>query len=208
MYETSKGIGLDAVGASLNDLAKQGVIEQEKVDSFSTPLYFAEENELKQIIEENGRFTIEAFEDIIHAKGEFTLDPKQVFTKVFDLIEAKLRQELPRLLNAKPGMQYLIQSSAENFQRHKAVVGVPPIFKVVRFALPVFQWGKQPQNQTIWSRYIVGHYGCNYNPRGSLRIQIYINHLKLRLRSILTTQMNQGNSKTHLSINMHRCVHK
>ncbi|WZZ32521.1 hypothetical protein YC2023_015922 [Brassica napus] len=100
MSETSKGILLDAVGASLNDLAKQGVIEQDKVDSFSTPLYFAEENELKQIIEENGRFTIQAFEDIIHAKGEFTLDPKQVFTKVFDLIEAKLRQELPRLLNA------------------------------------------------------------------------------------------------------------
>ncbi|KAL0825007.1 hypothetical protein Bca101_048684 [Brassica carinata] len=69
MSETSKGILLDAVGASLNDLAKQ-------VDSFSTPLYFAEENELKQIIEENGRFTIQAFEDIIHAKGEFTLDPK------------------------------------------------------------------------------------------------------------------------------------
>ncbi|KAL0682611.1 hypothetical protein Bca4012_049459 [Brassica carinata] len=112
----------------------QGVIEQDKVDSFSTPLYFAEESELKQIIEENGRFTIEAFEDIIHAKGEFTLDPKvlavscrasfgtflsqhfgeQVFTKVFDLIEAKLRQEIPRLLNAKPGMQYLIVLRKKN----------------------------------------------------------------------------------------------
>ncbi|CAN7039767.1 unnamed protein product [Brassica rapa subsp. trilocularis] len=134
MSETSKGIVLDAVGASLNDLAQQGVIEQDKVDSFSTPLYFAEENELKQIIEETGRFTIEAFEDIIHAKGEFTLDPKvlavscrasfgtflsqhfgeQVFTKVFDLIEAKLRQELPRLLNAKPGMQYLIVLRKKN----------------------------------------------------------------------------------------------
>ncbi|CAN6843279.1 unnamed protein product [Brassica oleracea] len=78
MSETSKGIVLYAVGASLNDLAQQGVIEQDKVDSFSTPLYFAEENELKQIIEENGRFTIEAFEDIIHAKGEFTLDPKSI----------------------------------------------------------------------------------------------------------------------------------
>ncbi|KAF3498714.1 hypothetical protein DY000_02053379 [Brassica cretica] len=76
----------------------------------------------------------EAFEDIIHAKGEFTLDPKvlavscrasfgtflsqhfgeQVFTKVFDLIEAKLRQEIPRLLNAKPGMQYLIVLRKKN----------------------------------------------------------------------------------------------
>ncbi|KAG2312625.1 hypothetical protein Bca52824_024182 [Brassica carinata] len=112
----------------------QGVIEQDKVDSFSTPLYLAEEGELKQIIEKNGRFTIEAFEDIIHSKGEFTLDPKvlavscrasfgtflsqhfgeQVFRKVFDLIEAKLSQELPRLLNAKPGMQYLIVLRKKN----------------------------------------------------------------------------------------------
>ncbi|CAH2065714.1 unnamed protein product [Thlaspi arvense] len=128
MSETSKGIVLDIVGASLNDLAQQGIIEQEKVDSFSTPLYFAEEGELKQIIKENGRFTIEAFEDIIHPKGEFTLDPKilavscrasfgtflsiqfgeEVITKAFVLIEAKAREELPRLQNAKPGMQYLI----------------------------------------------------------------------------------------------------
>ncbi|KAG2281001.1 hypothetical protein Bca52824_052221 [Brassica carinata] len=118
MSETSKGIVLDAVGASLDDLAQQGVIEQDKVDSFSTPLYFAEESELKY-----------------HSrKGEFTLDPKvlavscrasfgtflsqhfgeQVFTKVFDLIEAKLRQEIPRLLNAKPGMQYLIVLRKKN----------------------------------------------------------------------------------------------
>ncbi|ESQ28704.1 hypothetical protein EUTSA_v10018781mg [Eutrema salsugineum] len=128
MSETAKGIVLDIVGDSLNDLAQQGVIEQDKVDSFSTPLYFAEEGEIRQIIKENGKFTIEAFEDIVHSKGEFTIDPKilavscrasfgsflsahfggEVITKAFELIEAKARQELPRFHNAKPGMQYLI----------------------------------------------------------------------------------------------------
>ncbi|CAN8243588.1 unnamed protein product [Cochlearia groenlandica] len=128
MSETAKGIVLDIVGASLNDLAQQGVIEQEKVDSFSTPLYFAEEGELRKIIKETGKFSIEAFEDIVHTKGEFAIDPKvlavscrasfgtflsthfggEIMTKAFDLIEAKARQELPRLQNAKPGMQYLI----------------------------------------------------------------------------------------------------
>ncbi|KAL0701022.1 hypothetical protein Bca4012_057144 [Brassica carinata] len=69
MSETAKGMVLDFIGASLNDLSQQ-------VDSFSTPLYIAEEGELRQIIKENGKFTIEAFEDIIHPNGEFPLDPK------------------------------------------------------------------------------------------------------------------------------------
>ncbi|CAN6933712.1 unnamed protein product [Brassica oleracea] len=75
MSETAKGIVIDFNGASLDDLARQGVIDQDKVDSFSTPLYVAEESELRKIIKENVKFTIEAFEDIIHPNGEFPLDP-------------------------------------------------------------------------------------------------------------------------------------
>ncbi|CAH8386298.1 unnamed protein product [Eruca vesicaria subsp. sativa] len=128
MSETAKGMVLDFIGASLNDLAQQGVIEQDKVDSFSTPLYIAEEGELRQIIKENGKFTIEAFEDIIHPYGEFPLDPKvlavstkasfgaflsahfgvDMMRKVFELVEVKVRQEFSRIQNAKPGMQYFI----------------------------------------------------------------------------------------------------
>ncbi|CAN7053377.1 hypothetical protein IGI04_028294 [Brassica rapa subsp. trilocularis] len=128
MSETAKGIMMDLIGASLNDLAQQGVIDQDKVDSFSTPLYIAEEGELRQIIKENGKFTIEAFEDIIHPNGEFPLDPKilavsfrasygaflsayfgvDTTRKVFELVEVKAREEFSRIQNAKPGMQYLI----------------------------------------------------------------------------------------------------
>ncbi|ESQ28707.1 hypothetical protein EUTSA_v10018785mg [Eutrema salsugineum] len=128
MSETSKGIVMDFIGDSFNDLAQQGVIEQDKVDSFSTPLYIAEEGEIRQIIKENGKFTIEAFEDIIHPNSEFPLDPKilaisfrasygaflaahfgaDVMRKAFELVEVKAREQFTRLKNAKPGMQYLI----------------------------------------------------------------------------------------------------
>ncbi|KAF8082414.1 hypothetical protein N665_0827s0017 [Sinapis alba] len=128
MSETPKGMVLDFIGASLNDLAQQGVIDKDKVDAFSTPLYFAEESELKQIIKENGKFTIEAFEDIIHPRGEFQLDPKilaisfrascgallsahfgvDTMRKVFELVEVKAREEISRIQNSKSGMQYLI----------------------------------------------------------------------------------------------------
>ncbi|KAL1192364.1 Paraxanthine methyltransferase 1 [Cardamine amara subsp. amara] len=128
MSETSKGIVMDFIGDSLNDLAQQGFIEQDKVDSFSTPFYFAEECEIRQIIEENGKFTIEAFEDIIHPNGEFPLDPKilavsfrasfgaflsahfghEAMRKAFELVEVKARKEISRIQKAKPGMQYFI----------------------------------------------------------------------------------------------------
>ncbi|EFH63319.1 hypothetical protein ARALYDRAFT_894348 [Arabidopsis lyrata subsp. lyrata] len=106
------------------------VIEQDKVDSFNITLYIVEEGELRalrQIIEENGKFTIKAFEDIIQPSGE-TLDPKilavyfkcafrgilsthfgaETMRKAFELVESKAHLEFSRLQKAKPAMQYLI----------------------------------------------------------------------------------------------------
>ncbi|CAH8335013.1 unnamed protein product [Eruca vesicaria subsp. sativa] len=128
MSETSKGIVMDFIGESLNDLAQQGIIDQDKVDSFSTPLYVPEEGEIRRIIDENGKFTIESFEDIIHPNGEFPLDPKilavsfrasygaflsahfgvEAMKKAFELVEVKAEEDITRIKNAKPGMQYLI----------------------------------------------------------------------------------------------------
>ncbi|CAH2065712.1 unnamed protein product [Thlaspi arvense] len=129
MSETFMGIVLDIVGASLNDLAQLGLIDQKEVDSFTTPLYFAEEGELRQIIEENGKYTVEAFEDIIQPNGEFPyLDPKiladsfkaifgaflsahfgiDAMRKVFELVEVKAREEFSHIRKANLGMQYLI----------------------------------------------------------------------------------------------------
>ncbi|EOA34343.1 hypothetical protein CARUB_v10021864mg [Capsella rubella] len=127
MSETYRGIVLDLIGASLNDLAHQGVIEQDKVDSFNITLYIAEESELRQIIEENGKFTLEGFEDILQPNKESS-EPKifaasakaalggiltahfgeEGMIKAFELVEAKAHQNFTRIENAKSGMQYLI----------------------------------------------------------------------------------------------------
>nr|VDD01351.1 unnamed protein product [Brassica rapa] len=125
MSETAKGMVMDFIGASLNDLAQLHIYNF--ILNY-TPLYFAEEGELRQIIKENGKFTIEAFEDIIHPYGEFPLDPKilavstkasfgafisahfgaDAMRKAFELVEVKAREEFSRIQNSKPGMQYLI----------------------------------------------------------------------------------------------------
>ncbi|CAD5316468.1 unnamed protein product [Arabidopsis thaliana] len=73
MSETPKGIVMDFIGEPLSDLAQTGKIDQGKLDSFKTSFYFAELGEIRQIIEENVKFTIE---DIIHSNNEFPLDLK------------------------------------------------------------------------------------------------------------------------------------
>ncbi|CAG7903948.1 unnamed protein product [Brassica rapa] len=98
MSETAKGMVMDFIGASLNDLAQLHIYNF--ILNY-TPLYFAEEGELRQIIKENGKFTIEAFEDIIHPYAD-------AMRKAFELVEVKAREEFSRIQNSKPGMQYLI----------------------------------------------------------------------------------------------------
>ena len=43
----------------------QGLISEEKVNSFNVPLYFPSAKELKTLIERNGRFSIESIDEII-----------------------------------------------------------------------------------------------------------------------------------------------
>ncbi|CAN7053389.1 unnamed protein product, partial [Brassica rapa subsp. trilocularis] len=80
MSETAKGMVMDFIGASLNDLAQQVHIYNFILNY--KPLYFAEEGELRQIIKENGKFTIEAFEDIIHPYAD-------AMRKAFELVRSR-----------------------------------------------------------------------------------------------------------------------
>jgi len=107
---------------------QKGLIDQQKLDTFKLPIYAPQADELKQIIEDNGCFTIEVFENIIHAKGEYPLDPEFLtvsfkvtvggsvaslfgqdgMEKTFELVKEKTQEMLPQIAKAKPGMQYLI----------------------------------------------------------------------------------------------------
>lgn len=84
--------------------------------------------EFKSVIEDNGCFTLEAFEKISHANEELPLDPKFLTTsnkvtfggviesrfgkeameKTMELIEEKCPEILPKLASAKSGMQFFI----------------------------------------------------------------------------------------------------
>ncbi|KAK6127695.1 hypothetical protein DH2020_038569 [Rehmannia glutinosa] len=43
---------------------EEGVIDEEKVDTFNVPCYFSSPQELEQVINQNGRFTIEMMESL------------------------------------------------------------------------------------------------------------------------------------------------
>ncbi|KAK6931576.1 SAM dependent carboxyl methyltransferase [Dillenia turbinata] len=52
----------DAFESCIIDMAKEGLLEEDKVDSFNLPVYFPSEDEFKAIIERNEHFTIERTE--------------------------------------------------------------------------------------------------------------------------------------------------
>ncbi|KAK4479313.1 hypothetical protein RD792_014824 [Penstemon davidsonii] len=57
-------IMFDILGSSLMDLAKKGMIDEEKVDSFNIPIYVASPRELEATIKQNGCFSIEKMESL------------------------------------------------------------------------------------------------------------------------------------------------
>ncbi|KAL4324714.1 hypothetical protein GQ457_11G005220 [Hibiscus cannabinus] len=64
LSQTAIGKFYDLFGSCLLDLTSTGLIEEEKVKSFNLPLYFPSAKELKALIEKNGRFSIESFDEI------------------------------------------------------------------------------------------------------------------------------------------------
>ncbi|CAL2262357.1 unnamed protein product [Prunus armeniaca] len=50
------------VGSCLMDMAKEGVLLEEKVDSFNLPMYYMSSQELEAAVEQNGYFSIERLE--------------------------------------------------------------------------------------------------------------------------------------------------
>ncbi|KAK4485113.1 hypothetical protein RD792_007723 [Penstemon davidsonii] len=63
---------INLLGSCLMDMAKEGIIDEAKVDAFKTPLYFATPEELKTIIDNNNNYSIERFE-ILNNPGKHTL---------------------------------------------------------------------------------------------------------------------------------------
>ncbi|KAK2987309.1 hypothetical protein RJ640_006397 [Escallonia rubra] len=60
--QTGAGMLLEILGSCLDDMAKRGIISEEKVDSFNVPLYFPSVQDLEWMIVMNKKFTIERME--------------------------------------------------------------------------------------------------------------------------------------------------
>ncbi|XVF41151.1 hypothetical protein PTKIN_Ptkin01aG0257000 [Pterospermum kingtungense] len=56
------GSEFELVGSCLMDMAKMGIVSETKIDTFNLPIYYTYPKELRQIIEENGCFSIERME--------------------------------------------------------------------------------------------------------------------------------------------------
>ncbi|XP_010552041.1 PREDICTED: probable S-adenosylmethionine-dependent methyltransferase At5g38780 isoform X2 [Tarenaya hassleriana] len=126
MSETMKGKIIDCAGSCLGDMAKSGLIEREKVESFNMPIYFAQESEFKQVIEKNGGFTIEKMERVSHENEEFPSDARflrdsyraafggvaeasfggDMVDKMMDLFEEKVHEFIDK--PTKAGMQFFV----------------------------------------------------------------------------------------------------
>ncbi|CAN6675383.1 unnamed protein product [Malus baccata var. baccata] len=60
--ELPTGMWYDSLSSVLMDMAKEGIIEESKVDSFNLPYYAASVEEMEEIVEKNGCFRIERME--------------------------------------------------------------------------------------------------------------------------------------------------
>nr|GMD74457.1 salicylate carboxymethyltransferase-like [Ipomoea batatas] len=60
----------------LNNLSAEGVVDEEKVNSFNFPIYWASPNEVKMVVEKEGSFSIEYLENFMYdLENEKHIDP-------------------------------------------------------------------------------------------------------------------------------------
>ncbi|KAH9317735.1 hypothetical protein KI387_019504, partial [Taxus chinensis] len=73
----SPGFYWDTLGYAIKDLVSQGLIEEEKLDSFNIPYYGPSLEELKQEVQKQGSFTIVGLEVIIGRRNIENIDDNE-----------------------------------------------------------------------------------------------------------------------------------
>ncbi|KAL8052939.1 hypothetical protein ABFX02_05G038200 [Erythranthe guttata] len=107
---------LELIGSCLVDMAKKGLIGEEKVDTFNFPLYFTIPQELKAIIERSNSFSIERME-ILNNPGKCTL-------RSADARATYLRATCEGLLKNHFGSEVM----DELFDRYTKKIAASPLF--------------------------------------------------------------------------------
>ncbi|XP_010552116.1 PREDICTED: probable S-adenosylmethionine-dependent methyltransferase At5g38780 [Tarenaya hassleriana] len=128
MIRTWKGVVFDMIGDCLMDMAKSGIINEGKVESFNLPLYFPQFRELMEVIEQNGCFSIEIMEEVKHPMEDMSFSDdfivsmfragihgiieghfgSGVIDELFDRFAKKLNKEPIDFKDCQKDMQYFI----------------------------------------------------------------------------------------------------
>ncbi|KAL6010956.1 hypothetical protein ACLOJK_001399 [Asimina triloba] len=59
-------VGFSYLGSCLNDMANEGILDEDKVDTFNLPIYIPSALEMKNVVQKNGRFSIEMLQLVPH----------------------------------------------------------------------------------------------------------------------------------------------
>ncbi|KAI4313843.1 hypothetical protein L6164_026791 [Bauhinia variegata] len=119
------GKDIELLGSCLLDMAKVGLISEEKMDSFNLPVFFSTTKDLKTIFERNNDFTIERIEK---------LSPKSLFLPDVRMFVLHRRAVFEGLIENHFG-EGIVDELFDRFM--KKVVESPDIMKVTMLTLVV-----------------------------------------------------------------------
>ncbi|KAK6931582.1 SAM dependent carboxyl methyltransferase, partial [Dillenia turbinata] len=115
--QTSTSTEFEILGSCLLDMAKMGLISEEKVDSFNLPLYYPTPSELKAVLEKNDDFVVEKIEILKNPREHITMPNVKARTLY-------LRSAFEKLMNQHFGEGVV----DELFKRYAEKVAASPFF--------------------------------------------------------------------------------
>lgn len=87
------GSEIELVGTCLMDMAKMGKVSEAKVDAFNVPTYYTSPKELREVIEENGCFSIERMDILNNPKHHIAMpDLRQRMLYIRAVIETLIEK--------------------------------------------------------------------------------------------------------------------
>ncbi|KAK1557747.1 hypothetical protein Q3G72_031038 [Acer saccharum] len=92
MFMTGEGKVYDLLGTCLVDLAKKGLLSEEKVNSFNLPIYYPTMKELEDLVQNNGYFTIERMNKLSIPMTQMTFSPQLICSMIRSVFEGVIKE--------------------------------------------------------------------------------------------------------------------
>ncbi|PRQ45056.1 putative loganate O-methyltransferase [Rosa chinensis] len=108
---TLANVTYQILGSCLIDMARKGVVNEEKIDSFNVPIYYVCPRELEDVVEQNGCFSIEIMEHLPTMMESDTISKnskhvraimeglfmqhfgEEILDELFDLFHTKVKEQ-------------------------------------------------------------------------------------------------------------------